>query len=141
MEKTINKKWYFDQSPAEVWNYLTKSDLIEEWLMKNNFKPILGHQFQFTFESKGNQYLGVVNCKVLEIVPHSKLVYSWEGSTVEGDRKFSSVVEWRLIKINNGTELQLSHNGFTVLEDILAHSSGWDACLNKFTNLINTNKQ
>ena len=31
----------------KVWRALTEGQLIEEWLMKNNFEPMVGHRFQF----------------------------------------------------------------------------------------------
>ena len=141
MEREIKKTWFFKQTPQEVWDYLTKPELIEQWLMKNNFKPILGHKFQFTFVAKeGSKYAGVVNCEVTDIKPCSKLSYTWDGSTTEG-RVFNSEVEWTLQSKDNGTELQLSHNGLTVLEDILNHSAGWDSCLKKIEDLLNQNKK
>ena len=138
MEKKIKQKWFFNQPPAEVWEYLTKPELIEQWLMKTSFKPIKGYKFQFTFTAKpDSKYRGVVECEVLEITPCSKLSYSWNGSTQDGSRHYNSVVAWTLLSKDNGTELQLEHDGFTILEDILAHSSGWNSCLTKMENLIN----
>ena len=139
MEKEIKKTWFFKQTPKEVWEYLTKPELIEQWLMKNNFKPTLGHKFQFTFAAKeGSKYAGVVNCEVTDIKPCTKLSYTWDGSTIDG-RVFNSEVEWTLQQKDSGTELQLSHDGFTVLEDILNHSGGWDSCLKKIEDLLNQN--
>lgn len=141
MQNEIKKTWFFKQSPEEVWEYLTKPELIEQWLMKTNFKPVLGHKFQFTFAVKdGSKYAGAVNCEILELMPHTKLSYTWDGSTVDG-RNFNSKVEWTLIPKNKGTELQLSHNGLSVLEDILNHSGGWDSCLKRFEEHINTVKK
>ena len=141
MQKEIKKTWFFSQTPKEVWEYLTKAELIEQWLMKNNFKPVLGYKFQFTFAAKeGSKYAGVVNCEVIELVPFTKLCYTWNGGTVEG-RSFNSEVEWTLVPKINGTELQLSHNGFTVLEDVLNHSGGWDSCLKKIEDLLNESKK
>jgi len=77
MQKEIYQTWFFTQSPREVWEYLTKPELIELWLMKTDFKPVVGQKFQFTFTAKpGSKYDGVVNCVVLEIQPCSKLSYS-----------------------------------------------------------------
>ena len=141
MQNEIKKTWFFKQSPAEVWEYLTKPELIELWLMKTNFQPIPGHKFQFTFTAKeGSIYAGVVNCEVLEIIPLSKLSYTWDGSTING-RIFNSEVKWTLIPKDNGTELQLSHDGFAVLEDFLNHNSGWDTCLGRFEEHINAAKK
>lgn len=142
MQKEIKHTWHFNQSPQEVWEYLTKPELIEQWLMKNNFKPTVGYKFQFTFVAKeGSTYAGVVDCEVLEVTPFSKLSYTWNGGTKDGSRNFNSTVEWTLVPKNNGTELQLTHNGFTVLEDMLTHSSGWEACLKRFDESINSVKK
>lgn len=141
MKKEIKQTWYFKQSPPEVWEYLTKPELIEQWLMKNDFIPIVGHKFRFTFIAKpGSKYKGEVTCEVLEVKPFSKLSYSWNGGTNDDSRTFNSRVEWTLIPKDGGTELQLVHNGFELLEDILAHTDGWKSCLNKFEESINAMK-
>ena len=31
--------------PEKIWRALTQPHLIEEWLMKNDFKPVVGHHF------------------------------------------------------------------------------------------------
>ena len=137
MQKEIKQTWQFSQSPQEVWEYLTKPELIEQWLMKNTFKPVKGHKFQFTFIAKPEaKYIGVVDCEVLEIIPFAKLSYTWNGSTQDKSRNYNSVVVWTLTPNNNGTELQLNHDGFTVMEDILTHSNGWNGCLNKMEKLL-----
>jgi uncharacterized protein YndB with AHSA1/START domain len=138
MQKEIKQVWQFRQSPQEVWEYLTQPELIEQWLMKTNFKPVKGQKFQFTFTAgPGAKYYGVVDCEVLEIIPFSKLSYSWNGSTIDKTRSYNSIVEWTLVPKGTGTELQLNHDGFTVLEDMLTHSNGWNSCLAKMENLMN----
>lgn len=138
MQKEIKQAWHFSQSPQEVWEYLTKPELIEQWLMKTNFKPIKGQKFQFTFAAKPEaKYHGVVECEVLEIIPCSKLSYSWNGSTLDRSRNYNSVVIWTLVPKNNGTELTLNHDGFKVMEDILTHTNGWNVCLKRLEELIN----
>jgi uncharacterized protein YndB with AHSA1/START domain len=138
MQKEIKQIWHFKQSPQEVWEYLTKPELIEQWLMKTNFKPIEGYKFQFTFTPKpDSKYEGAVNCEVLEVKPFTKLSYSWNGSTKD-KRRFNSIVAWTLVPKVDGTELRLLHSGLTVTEDIVNHSSGWDACLKRFEEHINS---
>lgn len=138
MQKEIRQTWFFHQSPQEVWEYLTKPELIEQWLMKTDFQPIVGHQFRFTFNAKpGSTYEGIVQCEVLEVRPFTKLSYSWNGSTQDKSRNFNSAVEWTLVPKGDGTELQLQHNGFEILEDILNHTNGWNSCLKKLEEQIN----
>ncbi len=132
MQQDIQKIWFFLQSPPEVWEYLTRPELIEQWLMKTDFKPIKGQKFQFTFTPKpGSPYEGMVDCEVLEIKPFSSLSYSWNGRTMDKSRSFHSTVVWTLVPKDNGTELQLRHNGFEMMDDILAHSSGWENCIQR----------
>ena len=141
MKDQIKQTWHFNQTPEEVWEYLTKPELIEQWLMKTDFKPVLGQKFQFTFTVKpGSKYEGVVNCEVLEIIPCSRLSYTWDGSLQDKSRNFNSVVTWTLIPKNDGTELLLEHNGFEELEDIFNHEGGWKSCLQKMETHINSNR-
>lgn len=138
MPKEIKQTWHFNQSPQEVWEYLTRPELIEQWLMKNDFQPFVGHKFRFTFVPKNeSKYDGVVECEVLEVTPLVKLSYSWNGSIKDGSRTFNSIVVWNLVPKENGTELQLLHNGLTILEDMLTHDSGWKICLTRFEELLN----
>ena len=32
--------------PEKIWRALTQPHLIEEWLMKTDFKPVVGHRFE-----------------------------------------------------------------------------------------------
>ena len=37
----------FPHPPEKLWRALTQPHLIEEWLMKNDFKPVPDHRFNF----------------------------------------------------------------------------------------------
>ena len=132
MQKEIKQTWHFNQSPKEVWEYLTKPELIEQWLMKNDFKPVVGHKFQFACSN-------ISYCEVLEVKPFTKLSYSWQTNSVNTKKPFNSKVVWTLVPKGKGTELQLVHDGFTLLEDFLSHENGWNACHKQFEKLLTTN--
>jgi len=141
MQKDIQQAWFFTKSPKEVWEYLTKPDLIEQWLMKSDFQPVAGHKFRFTFEPKENsRYEGIVYCEVLEVIPFTKLSYSWQKNSANDNKPFHSVITWTLVPKGSGTELQLLHTGFTALEDVVAHDNGWNICHKQLEDLINTVK-
>jgi uncharacterized protein YndB with AHSA1/START domain len=107
--------------------------------MKSDFQPIVGSKFCFTFTPKqGNEYEGVVRCEVLEVKPFTKLSYSWNGGTQDKSRNFNSTVVWTLVSKEGGTELQLQHNGFEMLQDVLNHTSGWSSCLKRLEKQINS---
>ncbi|HWB25142.1 MAG TPA: SRPBCC domain-containing protein [Chitinophagaceae bacterium] len=141
MEKEVNRTWLFHRPPEEVWEYLTNPELLELWLMKSDFQPVPGHKFHFVYLPKiDSNYNGAVNCEVLEVNPVSKLSYSWETTTRNGSRKLNSIVIWTLAAKENGTELHLRHTGFTLSEDVSAHSTGWNTCLKRAEELLNTVK-
>lgn len=144
MNKDINQVWELAQSPEVVWRYLTTSELIAQWLMKNDFKPEVGHKFNLhTMPMKAFGFDGVVYCEVLEIVPMQKLVYSWRGGN-NGKISLDSVVTWTLTPNGAGTTLHLQHSGFKGIKNLMAYMSmnaGWSSKIrNRFTELVTQHK-
>lgn len=140
MQKEVKQTWHFNQPPQEVWEYLTKPELIEQWLSKTDFKPIIGYKFQFTNSCEAdNGKKHYTFCEVLEIIPQKLLSYSWRKGESEKEITLNSVVTWTLSETKGGTELHLLHTGFTLLKDLLAHTDGWNTCINQFTELLNKN--
>jgi uncharacterized protein YndB with AHSA1/START domain len=87
--------------PAErIWRALTQPHLIEEWLMKNDFKPDEGHRFSLSAD------WGAVDCQVLAVEPNKTLSYSWDTKDLE------SVVTWTLTPTGTGTRLRMEQTGF-----------------------------
>ncbi|HXQ47192.1 MAG TPA: SRPBCC domain-containing protein, partial [Caulobacteraceae bacterium] len=68
--------------PEKVWRALTQPHLIEEWLMKNDFQPVMDHRFTL----RGDW--GSVDCQVMAVEPNKTLAYSW------GALGLGSVVTW-----------------------------------------------
>jgi uncharacterized protein YndB with AHSA1/START domain len=135
MKNEIKKEWFFNHSPHEVWEYLTKPELLEQWLGKTDFRPVAGHKFRFISPYGNDSY-----CEVLEIKPFSKLSYSWQKNSSEDNKPFNSIIVWTLVPRANGTELQLVHTGFTAPEDVVAHENGWNTCGKQLQELLNTIK-
>jgi uncharacterized protein YndB with AHSA1/START domain len=91
--------------PEKVWRALTQGPLIEEWMMKNDFQPVVGHRFSFRATPVPN-WNGVIDCEVLVVEPNSRLSYSW------GTLGLKSVVAWTLTPTKDGTHLRMEHSGF-----------------------------
>jgi len=129
MQKEIIYQFTFPQSPEEVWEYLTNAGLLAQWLMPNDFKPIVGHRFQFGTKPKYPLgFDGRIYCEVLEIVLYRKLVYSWKGGLSKENPSLDSTVTWTLMPTDNGTVLTLEHKGFKGIKNYLAYiimSKGW----------------
>lgn len=132
MQKEIKQTWHFNQSPQTVWEWLTKPKLIEQWLGETDFQPIVGHKFRF-ISPYGNDSI----CEVLEVRPITRLSYSWQKNSSKDNKPFNSKVAWTLVPKEDGTELQLVHNGFIVVEDVIAHENGWNTCLKQFEEIFN----
>ena len=91
--------------PEKVWRALTEGRLIEEWLMTNDFQPVVGHRFSFRAAPVPN-WNGVIDSEVLEVEPNSRLAYSW------GTLGLASVVTWTLTPTEGGTHLRMEQSGF-----------------------------
>jgi uncharacterized protein YndB with AHSA1/START domain len=139
MKKEVRHTFEFRQSPEEVWEYLTNPELIELWLMKSDFKLELGHRFRFIggCNHDGEVAVEAALCEVLEIEPNSRLVYSWQTNSLADGKPYTSTVTWTLKPKQSGTDLQLLHNGFTVMEDLQAHNDGWTRIANKIAEKLN----
>lgn len=129
MQKEIKHQFTFSQSPEVVWEYLTKPELLAQWLMPNDFKPIVGHKFQLSAKPKLKfDFDGKIYCEVLEIVPYKRLVYSWKGGLSKESPSLNSIVIWTLTPNDNGTILTLEHKGFKGMKNYLAYiimNKGW----------------
>jgi uncharacterized protein YndB with AHSA1/START domain len=70
--------------PEKVWRALTQPHLIQDWLMENDFAPVVDHRFNLRAD------WGVVDCQVLAVEPNKTLSYTWETKGLD------SVVTWTL---------------------------------------------
>jgi len=86
--------------PEKIWRALTQPHLIEEWLMKNDFKPVVGHRFNLRAD------WGAVDCQVQVVEPNKRLSYTWDAYGLE------SVVTWTLTPTSKGTQLRMEQTGF-----------------------------
>ena len=82
--------------PEKIWRALTEGQLIEQWLMKNDFQPIVGHRFSFRATPVPN-WNGIIDCEVLVVEPNSRLSYGW------GSMGLETVVTWTLTPTAGGT--------------------------------------
>jgi uncharacterized protein YndB with AHSA1/START domain len=87
-------------APEKIWRALTQGALLEEWLMKNDFQPIVGHRFNLSAD------WGAVDCQVLAVEPNKALSYTWAAYGLE------SVVTWTLTPTSTGTRLRMEQSGF-----------------------------
>jgi uncharacterized protein YndB with AHSA1/START domain len=122
---TIQKEILIPQPREQVWQALTDSDSLADWMFPNDFEPRIGHKF--VFRVPPNPKVGfeglVVRCEVVQCEPPGldgggRLAFTWSaGGAVENTR-----VSFRLEPDGDGTRVFLEHSGFD-----LAHPFGEQA--------------
>lgn len=112
--------------PEKIWRALTQPHLIEEWLMKNDFSPVVDHRFNLGAE------WGVLDCQVLEVEPNKTLAYTWNGLGLE------STVTWTLSAAGAGTRLRMEQVGFKPDQNLAYHGAkaGWPRFLGKLEEVL-----
>lgn len=92
-------------APEKIWRALTQGPLIREWLMDNDFQPVVGHKFNFR-STPVQGWDGIIASEVLVVEAGKKLSYSW--STMG----FENLVVWTLTPTGSGTLVRMEQSGF-----------------------------
>ena len=127
MTRDIKLQRIYPHSIEAVWNALTDCEAIAEWLMENDFRPVLGHKFQFRSKPMGG-WDGIVNGEVLEVDPPHKLRYSWKTNVID------TMLTITLQTVAEGTALRLEHSGFRGFKPVMISflmGSGWKSIVRK----------
>ena len=93
------------QPREKIWRALTQPHLIAEWLMKNDFKPVVGHRFNLSREATPEIKV-VIDCEVIEVEPNESLSYKWKAFGTD------TVVTFTLTPTATGTVLRVEQAGF-----------------------------
>jgi uncharacterized protein YndB with AHSA1/START domain len=116
----------------KLWRALTETALLTQWLLRNNFLPEIGREFQFRNEPVGG-WDGVIDCKVIAIDPPHSLAYSWRAFEHE------SKVEFTLTRVSGGTLLRMEHSGFRANQEAAYQGAqhGWKRFIGNLERLLN----
>jgi len=131
--KTVVVERDIAHAPEKLWRALTQPHLMEEWLMKNDFQPQVGHRF-----SLRGEWGGVLDCQVLEIEAPKSLSYSWNFKHEDPAFDLTSVVTFTLTPTATGTHLRMEQAGFRPDQKQAfggAHA-GWKGFLDKLETLL-----
>jgi uncharacterized protein YndB with AHSA1/START domain len=97
----------FAHPPEKLWRALTQPHLTEEWLMKNDFEPVVGRRFNLR-----GDWGGVLDCEVLAVEPQRELSYTWNFAHEDAAYNLQSVVTFTLTPTATGTRLRMEQSGF-----------------------------
>ena len=93
--------------PEKIWRALTQPHLIEEWLMKNDFKPVVGHRFNLR-----GDWGGVLDCEVLAVEPNRTLSYTWNFAHDDAAYNLQERGDLHAHADRTGTHLRMEQSGF-----------------------------
>ena len=117
--------------PEKIWRALTEGPLIKEWLMDNDFQPVVGHGFSFRSTPVPN-WNGVIDSEVLVVEANKKLSYTW------GTMGMESVVVWTLLPTSGGTLLRMEQSGFGSDQDAAYKGAtyGWNKFIGNMERVV-----
>ncbi|HTB97197.1 MAG TPA: SRPBCC domain-containing protein [Terracidiphilus sp.] len=121
----------FPHPPEKVWRALTETNLIEQWLMKNDFAPETGHAFKLRMDPVPG-WDGVIDCKVLTVDPYKSLSYTW------GTLGMGSVVTFTLTPTASGTHVHVEQAGFRADQEqaFKGATYGWRGFIGKLEDVV-----
>ncbi|RUW91418.1 polyketide cyclase [Mesorhizobium sp. M8A.F.Ca.ET.059.01.1.1] len=131
--RTVVVERQISHPPEKLWRALTQPHLIEEWLMKNDFNPVVGHRFNISAD-----WGGVLDCEVLAVEPHRTLSYTWNLAHQDPAFDLRSVVTFTLTPTPTGTHLRMEQAGFRP-DQRRAYGGakmGWPQFLEKLEELL-----
>jgi len=117
--------------PEKIWRALTEGPLIKDWLMSNDFQPVVGHRFQFRAAPVPN-WNGIIDSQVLVVEPNARLAYSW------GALGLGSVVTWTLTPTEGGTHIRMEQTGFGPDQDAAYKGAnyGWQKFIGNLERVV-----
>ena len=130
LERTLNAP------VARVWKALTDVEEMRHWYFDlKEFKPEVGFEFEFVVEHEGNTYHHL--CKVTEVVPLTKIAYTWRYKGHEGN----SLVTFQLSGTGSRTQLKLTHEGLETFPKTDAFKrdnfkAGWTAITSELQKFV-----
>src|SRR4051812_32981504 len=104
MSRNLHFEATYPHPVERVWAAITTPEAIGEWLMANDFAPVVGHRFQFRAKPQPG-WNGIVDCEVLKVDPPRELAYAWRSD------KLDTLLTMRLAPVAGGTQLTLDHTG------------------------------
>jgi uncharacterized protein YndB with AHSA1/START domain len=117
--------------PEKIWRALTQPHLIQEWLMKNDFKPEIGHRFTLRANPQP-RWDGVIDCEVMTVEPNRVLAYTW------GSMGVGTLVTLTLTPTSAGTHLRVEQSGFSADRPANLNGArfGWQKFLGNLEQLM-----
>lgn len=130
MSLSLNMDFQFTTSVEKLWSALTDSSKLAKWITHNDFKPVVGHRFQFRHTP--NEYWdGVVDSEVLIVDEPNVLSFTW----AVGEERHT--VTLTIQDFGDGmVNLHLEQTGITNEQGLAGAKYGWTAWIDKLVKVL-----
>jgi uncharacterized protein YndB with AHSA1/START domain len=119
MSLTLSLDFQYTTSIEKAWSALTDSNKLAKWIMENDFKPVVGHRFQFHTEPS-EWWDGIIKGEVLIADEPNRLSYTFASGGEE------HTVTWTLQDLGDGkVNLHLNQTGFSSDQGLEGARYGW----------------
>ncbi|WP_299394797.1 SRPBCC domain-containing protein [Pelagibius sp.] len=126
-----------DATPELVFDAWTDPQMVRQWLVPGEMVMAaleldlrVGGRFDFVM--KGEETYAH-RCVYREIERPRRLVFTWSSSATAGR---DTLVTVEIKPLGEGSELTLTHEGFTDQAMAELHNGGWTACFEKFVPFV-----
>ena len=140
-ESTLRLERTFTSPPAKVFAAWTSAEALSRWFAPTDdyacavapFEPRTGGRYRVEMRHKGGA-VHPVSGRYLEVVPPSRLVFTWawEDRPEEGEQLVT--VEFQ--PDGAGTRLVLTHERFPNASSRDRHAEGWEGCLGRLARIV-----
>ena len=129
MSLTLSLDWEFTTTIEKLWSAITDSNKLAKWVMENDFKPVVGHQFQF--RTQPNAYWdGIVRGTVLIVDEPNRLSYTFAGGE-------EHIVTLTLHDLGDGkVKLHLEQTGISNPQALGGAKYGWTNWTSELEKLL-----
>lgn len=117
----LDKTYELPFPVAKVYGAWVSSETVIPPATKMDVLPEVGGHYRLFMETPDFTMTNEGAFSVVE--PEQRLVYTWEWNH-DGE---VSTIEVRFKPTDLGTRIDLTHSGFTKLESVEQHDSGWDS--------------
>jgi uncharacterized protein YndB with AHSA1/START domain len=137
MSLTLKLDFQFKTTIERLWTALTDSEQLSRWVanihtgepMENNFRPVVGHRFQFRTTPAG-PWNGIIEGEVLVVEEPHRLSYTWES----GEKH---TITWTLTDLGNGmVNLHLEQTGISNEPALNGARYGWSKWCGDLKHLL-----
>ena len=140
MTKALRLVRTIPASPERVFEAWTTSEQMERWTCPDPTARVevdielrVGGRYLICMEVEGGPFTAFGTYR--EIDPPRRLVYTWQWKQPH-TMEVETVVTVEFLAVEGGTEIRLTHEGFSASSDRDGHETSWKMCTAKLADLV-----